>query len=118
MVIALDNYRRVGVPLDQHSLGAVFGELEVVQTLDTSTGRAAGTRSERKDDNSPLYGGRNAHVSAVMAVIPTRRFDDFDKIDDFTQERPMKARILRSPFAAIPLPQEVFSSPEDEQLNP
>ena len=118
MVIALDNYRRVGVPPDQTSLGAVFGELEVVQTLDTSTGRAAGTRSERKDDNSPLYGGRNAHVSAVMAVIPTRRFDDFDKIDDFTQERPMKARILRSPFAAIPLPQEVFSSPEDEQLNP
>jgi len=116
MVVALDNYRQVGVHLDDHSLGSLFGELEVVHTPDTMTGRAVDTRWERKDDNSPLYGGRNAHISTVVGIISGERFDTFEKADDFTVERPMKVRIIRSPFATVPLPPELFSDASDEEI--
>ncbi len=36
--------------------------------------------------------------------------------DDFTVERPMKVRIIRSPFAAVPLPPEIFSDASDEEI--
>lgn len=115
-VIVLDNYRQVGVHLDEHGLGSVFGELQVVQTIDTITGEAGEARWERKDDNCPLFGGRSPHVSAVMAIIPTVRYDDFDgKVDDFSIERPMKVRIVRNPFATAPLPVDVFNGADDEE---
>ena len=114
MVVALDNWRQIGVHLDKHSLGSLFGELQFVQTIDTSTGRVIESRWERKDDNSPLHGGRNAHISAVVGVIAGKRFDTLDEVDDFTVERPMKVRIIRNPVATVPLPSEVFSDAMDE----
>jgi hypothetical protein len=116
MVVALDNWRQVGVHLDHHSLGSLFGELQVVQTIDNATGQMIESRWERKDDNSPLYGGRNAHVSAVVGVIAGERFDTFEKADDFTVERPMKVRIVRNPAATVPLPTEVFNEAVDEKI--
>src|SRR3990172_4869582 len=40
MVIALDNYRQVGISLDKHTLSSLFGELEALITIDLETGGA------------------------------------------------------------------------------
>jgi hypothetical protein len=117
-LVALDNYRQKGVHLDEHGLRSVFGELQIVQTVETATGSVVDARWEPKDDNSPLYGGRNRHVRAVMAIIPTVRYDNFDgTVDDFSVERPMKVRIMRNRFATVPLPGDVFSDPDDEDYS-
>ena len=117
MIIVLDNYRQKGISLDHHTLGGLFGELQVQIRINPATGENLGEAWVRSDDGSPLAGGRNRHVSAVAALIAGERFDTFDKIDDFSIERKMKVRILYNPDAAVPLPRDVFSDPDDEHLN-
>jgi len=117
MVIALDNYRQKGISLDEHTLGGLFGELQVQIRMDPITGRSIDECWVRADDGSPLADGRNRHVSAVAALIPVERFDTFEKEDDFSVERKMKVRILYNPDAAVPVPRYVFNDPEDEHVN-
>lgn len=115
-VIALDNYRQKGISLDEHTLGGLFGELQMRIEIDPNTGRSLGEAWVRSDDGSPRAGSRNQHVSAVLAIIPVERFD-FDGEDDFSVERKMKVRILHNPDAAVPLPRDVFNGPDDQHLN-
>ena len=117
MIIVLDNYRQKGISLDHHTLGGLFGELQVQIRIKPTTGENLGEGWGRSDDGSPLAVGRNRHVSAVAALIAGERFDTFDKTDDFSIERKMKVRILYNPDAAVPLPRDVFSDPDDEHLN-
>lgn len=117
MIIVLDNYRQKGISLDHHTLGGLFGELQVQIRINPTTGENLEEGWVRSDDASPLAGGRNRHVSAVAALIAGERFDTFDKTDDFSIERKMKVRILYNPDAAVPLPRDVFSDPDDENLN-
>src|SRR5262245_52135497 len=117
MVIALDNYRQRGISLDKHTLGSLFGELQVHIRVNPDTSQALGEEWVRIDDGSPLAACRNQHVSAVIALIPAERFDTFDKTDDFSIQRKMRVRILYNPDAAVPLPRDVFNDAQDEQLN-
>ena len=70
MVVALDNWRQVGVHLNHHSLDSLFGELQVVQTIDTATGQMIESRWERKDDNRPLSGGRTRMSAPSWVLLP------------------------------------------------
>lgn len=117
MIIALDNYRQKGISLDKHTLGGLFGALQVQIRIDPTTGRTVEEAWVRPDDGSPLAGGRNQHVSAVLALIPVERFDTFEKDDDFSVERKMKVRILYNPNATVPLPRDLFNDGQDEHLN-
>jgi hypothetical protein len=117
MVVALDNYRQKGIGLDKHTLGGLFGELQAHVRIDLKTGDNLGEDWVRVDDGSPLAGGRNRHISAVVVLIPTERFDTCKKDDDFSVERKMKVRIMYNPDAAAPLPRDVFNDPADEHLN-
>lgn len=117
MIIMLDNYRQKGISLDHHTLGGLFGELQVQIRINPTTGENLGEAWVRSDDGSPLAGGRNRHVSAVAALVAGERFDTFDRIDDFSVERKMKVRVLYNPDAAVPFPRDVFNDPDDEHLN-
>ena len=117
MVIALDNYRQKGISLDEHRFGGLFGELHVYIRINTNTGENLDQTWARVDDGSPLAGGRNKHVSAVLALLPAERFDTFDKADDFSIERKMRVRILHNRDAGVPLPRDVFNDADDEHLN-
>jgi hypothetical protein len=117
MIIVLDNYRQKGISLDHHTLGGLFGELQVQIRINPTTGENLGEAWVRSDDGSPLAGGRNQHVSAVAALIAGVRFDTFEEVDDFSLERKMMVRILYNPDAALPLPRDVFNDPDDEHLN-
>ena len=117
MVIGLDNYRQKGISLDEHTLGGLFGELQMHIRMDPDTGENLGEAWVRVDDGSPLAAGRNRHVSAVLALIHVERFDTFEKDDDFSVERKMKVRIAYNPDADVPLPRNVFNDPADEHLN-
>jgi len=117
MVIALDNYRQVGISLDKHTLSSLFGELEALITIDLETGGAVRQGWTREDDGSPLAGGRNQHVSAVLVLEPLERFDTIETEDDFSVERGMRVRIVYNEEAVVPLPKGVVSAPEDEHLN-
>jgi hypothetical protein len=68
---------------------------------------------EHEDDGSPFVGGARPYISAVIVNEPANR-DDFDRADDFTKERPMRARVIHHPFAIMPLPLSVFA--DDEQI--
>jgi len=113
----LDNYRQKGIGLDKHTLGGLFGELQMHLQVDPQTGRTVSENWVRVDDGSPLAGGRNRHVSAIAALAPVGRFDTFERDDDFSVERKMKVRIVYNPDALVPFPPDVFNEPEDEQLN-
>jgi hypothetical protein len=117
MVIALDNFRQKGISLDEHTLGGLFGELQLHIRTNPNTGENLGEAWVRVDDGSPLAGGRNRQVSAVLALIPVERFDTLEKNDDFSVERKMKIRIAYNPDADVPLPRSVFSDAYDEHLN-
>lgn len=117
MIIVLDNYRKKGISLDHHTLGGMFGELQVQIRINPTSGENLGEGWVRSDDGSPLAGGRNRHVSAAAALIAGERFDTFDQTDDFSIERKMKVRVLYNPDAAVPLPRDVFRDPDDEHLN-
>ena len=117
MVIMLDNYRQKGISVDHHTLGGLFGELQVQIRINPTTGENLGEAWVRTDDGSPLAGGRNRHVSAVAVLIACERFDTFEKSDDFSIERKMRVRVLYNPDAAVPFPRDVFSDAEDEHLN-
>lgn len=114
IVVALDNWRQVGLPIGTHGLRSLLGERQIVQTVNIASGEVLETGVEHVEDHSPLHGGRNSHVSAVFELIATTRFDTLDSVDSFLVERPMKVRILRNPFAAHPLSREVFSHSSDE----
>lgn len=115
LLVVLDNHRQVGLQLKRHELVSLFGEQRIVLTLDTATGKQIGEPVlQHEEDGSPFAGGARAFVSAVIVNEPVYRFDDFDKTDDFTQERPMRARIIHHPHAQTPLPLEVFAM--DEQI--
>ena len=116
-LIMLDNYRQKGIGLDKHTLGGLFGELQMHLQVDPQTGRTVSENWVRVDDGSPLAGGRNRHVSAIAALVPVERFDTFERDDDFSVERKMKVRIVYNPDAFVPFPPNVFNEPEDEQLN-
>ena len=116
MVVGLDNYRQKGVGLDKHSLRSLFGELVVQIETDSTTGAPLSEAWVHRDDGSPLAGGRNRHVSAILVVIPTERFATLDKDDDFAVERKMKVRIHHNPDALVPLPTNIFSDPADEHF--
>ena len=53
----------------------------------------------------------------MAVLISEKRFDTWDKVDDFSVERPMKVRIVHNPHASVPLPREVFNAADDEQVN-
>ena len=116
-LIMLDNYRQKGIGLDKHTLGGLFGELQMHLQVDPQTGRTGSEDWVRVDDGSPLAGGRNCHVSAIAALVPVERFDTIERDDDFSVERKMKVRIVYNPDAFVPFPPNVFNEPEDEQLN-
>lgn len=84
-------------------------------TVDPETGRQVGEAVlEHDEDGSPFAGGARPFVSAVIVNEAEYRFDDWDKVDDFTQERPMRARVIHHPCALTPLPLDVFAG--DEQI--
>lgn len=117
MLIMLDNYRQKGISLDKHTLGGLFGELKVEARVDLATGHSVGTEWVRVNDGSPLADGQNSHVSAVAVLIPTERFDTFEKNDDFSASRKMKVRVAYNPNATVSLPRNVFNDADDEYLN-
>lgn len=115
LLVVLDNHRQVGLQLKRNELESLFGEQKVVLTIDLETGRQLGDAVlEHEDDGSPFAGGARSFVSAVIVNEPEYRFDDLDKVDDFTRERPMRARVIHHPCALTPLPLEVFAM--DEQI--
>lgn len=116
-LIMLDNYRQKGISLDKHTLGGLFGEMQMHLQVDPQSGRTISKGWVRVDDGSPLAGGRNGHVSAVAALVPVERFDTFERDDDFSIDRKMKVRIVYNPDALVPFPQDVFNEPEDLQFN-
>ena len=111
LVVALDNWRQVGLSLGPSDLIQIFGLVEVTGMFDPSTGESGKFRWALGDD-SPLGEGRRTHVSAVAAVFPESR--DID--DDFSTERPMYTRVVHNPFAAVPLPRSVFGSEKDKHI--
>jgi hypothetical protein len=110
-VVVLDNWRQVGVDLDDVVLVQIFGELSFVVPVSAAGGPRGATRLE--------YGGgrtlgdtAGTYVSAVVVTVPLER----DARDDFSRERSMRARVVHNPYATVPLPRSIFAGPDDEQL--
>jgi hypothetical protein len=86
-----------------------------VLAIDPKSGAQMGEAVlEHEDDGSPFVGGARPYISAVIVNEPAYRFDEFDRADDFTKERPMRARVIHHPFAITPLPLSVFA--DDDQI--
>jgi hypothetical protein len=117
MLVMLDNYRQKGISLDEHTLGGLFGDLQIHFQVDPTTGRGVDGGWVRAEEGSPLAGGLNRHVSAVAVLIPVTRFDTLSQDDDFSVERPMKIRIVYNDGATVPFPRDVFNSSDDEHMN-
>jgi hypothetical protein len=110
MIVVLDPWRQRGIDLSNEVLIQVFGELSFVVPV---------ARDGPRGEVSLAHGGgrtigedAGTYISAVVVNIARRR----DSIDDFTEERPMRARVVHNPFASVPLPTSIFASPDDEQL--
>ena len=83
--------------------------------FDRETGRQTGEAVlQHEDDGSPFACGARAFVSAVIVNESAWRLDDLDEVDQFIQERPMRARVIHHPCAQTPLPLTVFAV--DEQI--
>lgn len=111
MVVVLDNWRQVRLPLDARALIGLFGQLEFRGWYRPEEGKI--------EDLQLAHGGSRVltdqvhrHVSAVLVNTGELRYPD----DDMSEERPMWATILFNPFAAVPLPKEVFRSPADTHV--
>lgn len=108
----LDNWRQVGVSLDDIQLLGLFGEPVFVVPVATARSASppspslvhAGERSMREE--------RRNYISAVIVNEPLRR----DCEDDFQIELQMRARVLHNPYASVPLPPKVFGRVEDEHV--
>lgn len=109
-VIVLDNWRQIGIDLDDVILVQLFGEIEFIVQVSTDGGPAGETQlaygrgRTRGDDKGTC-------VSAILVTEPLER----QLRDDFTDERPMRARVLHNPHAAVPLARSIFDQPEDDQ---
>ena len=110
-VIALDGWRQVGVDLDDVVLLQLFGQLQFVVPVSTTGGSRRATRLEYGGGRT-LGDNAGTYVSAVVVPVPLQR----DARDDFGVERPMRARVVHNPYAAVPLPRSIFAGPDDEQL--
>lgn len=108
LLVVLDNWRRVGLPLEETDLIQVFGDLIFVATFDPVKGRATDRRWEhgRGRQLGPKY---RTYVSAVVVNIPKNPYVP----EDPRLERPMRVRILHNPFATISLPRNIFADRED-----
>lgn len=113
LVVALDNWRQVGVPLDRLDLVHLFGLVEVRGFLDTHTAQPKDVHwAHRDDDGSSLAPGRSDYISAVAVPWPDRRVPN----DDFSVERPMYVRVIHNPFATVQLPLPVFAGVKDGHI--
>lgn len=110
-VVVLDNWRQVGVDLDNVVLVQIFGQIHVVVPVSMSGGPRGATWLEYGGGRT-LGDDAGTYVSALVITEPLRR----DARDDFTVERRMRARVLHNPYATIPLPRSIFAGPDDEQL--
>jgi hypothetical protein len=110
-VVVLDNWRQVGVDLEDEILVQLFGELAFVVPVST-TGGPAGETHLAYGGGRTLGDKKATYVSAVLVTVPIER----ELRDDFADERPMRARVLHNPYATVPLPRSVFAHPADEQL--
>lgn len=110
-VVVLDNWRQIGLDLDDVMLVQLFGELKFVVPVSMTGGRAGKTHL--------AYGGGrtlgNEHGTYVSAVIVTEPLERGLR-DDFTVERPMRARVLHNPHATTGLQRSIFARSGDEQL--
>ncbi|OPX84594.1 MAG: hypothetical protein A4E53_03852 [Pelotomaculum sp. PtaB.Bin104] len=108
MIIVLDNWRRVRIPLNPQYLIQLFGVIEFRGECNPKKGITERIR--------PFHGGKrqlgpnlHSYVSAVVVQIPTERYID----DDFNIERQMRVRILHNPYAKVSLHPEVFRDETD-----
>ena len=117
LVIVLDNHRQVGLSLEYRELVSLFGEQYFTFKIDSVTGNQVDQPVfEHQDDGSPFASGERSYISAVLVNEPGCRFDNFKTEDDFTIERPMRARIIHHPGAAIPLAFSAFQTTVDEHI--
>jgi len=117
LIVVLDNHRQMGVPLGDVYLVQIFGSLEYAFTTDQSTGEVLSEGWVHRQSDSATGHMKRPYISAVVVNQPTKRFEAFDGVvDDFTLERPMRARVIHNPDANHPLPLWVFSEPQDEQI--
>ncbi len=110
-VIVLDNWRQVGLDLDDVVLLQLFGQLHFVVPVSTTGGPSGATGLEYGGGRT-LGDDAGTYVSAVLVTVPLQR----DARDEFSVERPMRARVVHNPYATVPLPRSIFASPDDEQL--
>uniref|UniRef100_A0A7C1IX73 Uncharacterized protein n=1 Tax=Ammonifex degensii TaxID=42838 RepID=A0A7C1IX73_9THEO len=103
MVIVLDNWRQIGIPLDPLHLVQLFGMIEFRVPVSPEDGVIQ--RPYLVHGKSRRFSPeQHCHISAVVVPVPLVRYLE----DDFTEERPMRVRVLHNPFANVPLPREVF----------
>jgi len=109
--VVLDNWRQVGVDLEDEILIQIFGQIEFVVPVAFAAG-PAGPRSLKYGGGRTIGDDKGTYVSAVIVTEPQER----EFRDLFAEERPMRARVLHNPYAAVALPLSIFGGPQDEQL--
>ncbi|MDP9223785.1 MAG: hypothetical protein M3P18_07985 [Actinomycetota bacterium] len=110
-VVVLDNWRQVGVDLDDVMLMQLFGEIAFVVPV-AKDGGPPGQTSLAYGGGRTLGDDAGTYVSAVIVTTSLERA----LRDNFVSEQPMRARVLHNPHATVPLPQSIFGTPDDEQL--
>jgi len=114
MIVVLDNWRKIRIDLSEVGLSQLLGSSEGRFHLDSKTGIGQDFHWAHGADQI-LTPERRNYVSGVAVNHPTVPF--FGE-EDLYQERPMNLRILLNPFCTAPLPPNLFSDPEDEQIFP
>lgn len=109
-IVVLDNWRQIGIDLDDVMLVQLFGQVQFVVPVAPSG--PAGDMYLGYGGGRTLGDDSGTYVSAVLVTEPLERA----LRDDFTQERTMRARVLHNPHASVSLPRSIFARPEDDQL--
>ena len=115
MLVVLDNVRRVGIPLAAIDLVNLFGIQEIHQPFDPTTGQLVGTPYLKGSDESfhVLTPNKNPYISGIAVNIPK---EGHQYLQPPERERPMRLRIVHSPYACVDLPVKIFTDPEDEHI--
>jgi len=112
MIIVLDNFKKIGLPIGPLEMIQLFGTLEVRERINVTNGRSGKAHWHHgKGRTLDLNSRRKEYISAIAMNLPKRNYVHEQNLDI---EIPMRLCILFNPNAIVPLSRGMFDDVEDE----
>ncbi|HUI51765.1 MAG TPA: hypothetical protein VLX60_08280 [Terriglobales bacterium] len=112
LVVALDNWRMIGIDSGKYSLARVFGETQFVISPPPSADSSSIQVSRRRGE---LAGSMRTYMSCVSAVLWNfPRAAQLNRTESETNSR--RVRVMHNPEAITPFPPQIFDDVDDEHF--